>query len=207
MLLISCQYVSVVPQIKNAIRGGVTPGTNCAISVRIAGSSAAVVGVARMAAWLALYWRTSKQTIAISKTLDTCVNIWQRDNNKGLNPHPRMENAIEKRMMIHLSLRLRRRVSCLLFPLEPLIDENLFFNVTNLYSVRISKTPPIKRLMTTVVPISCANMMEEILATHTMHYIISNMAQHFLRCSARELYQAVVPGKGWRISLLRSRGG
>lgn len=62
-----------------------------------------------------------------------------------------MENAIEKRIMIHLSLRLKRRVSCLLFPLEPLIDENLFFNVTNLYSVRISKTPPINKLMTTVI--------------------------------------------------------
>lgn len=202
MLFISCQYVSVVPQIKNATRGGVTPGTNCAISVRIAGSSAAAVGVVRMAEWLAVYWRTSKQTIAISKTLVTCVNIWPRNYNRGGNPHPRTENAMEKRMMIHLSLRLRRRVSCLLFPLEPLIDENLFFNVTNLYSVRISKMPPIKRLMTTVIPMSCVNMMDEILATHTMHYIISNMPQHFLRYSARELCQAAVPGRRWQIALL-----
>lgn len=202
MLFISCQYVSVVPQIKNATKGGVTPGTNCAISVRIAGSSAAVVGVARMAAWLAVYWRTSKQTIAISNTLDTRVNIWLRNNNNGVNPYPRTENAMEKRMMIHLSLRLRRRVSCLLFPLEPLIDENLFFNVTNLYSVRISKMPPIKRLMTTIIPMSCVNMTDEILATHMMHYIISNMPQHFWRYSARELYQAAVRGRRWQIALL-----
>lgn len=45
-------------------------------------------------------------------------------------------------------------------------------------------------------------MTDEILATHTMHYIISNMARHFLRYSARELYRVAVPGKGWQIALL-----
>jgi len=89
--------------------------------------------------------------IAISKTLEIYVNMRRGNNNDREHPYARMENAIEKRMMIHLSLRLSRRASCLLFPLEPLTDENLFFNVINLYSVRISKMPPIKRLITTVV--------------------------------------------------------
>ena len=84
-------------------------------------------------------------------TGDMCVNILPMNGNNGVNPHARIENAMEKRMIIHLSLRLRRRVSCLLLPLEPLIGENLFFNVTNLYSVRTSKIPPIKRLMPTII--------------------------------------------------------
>lgn len=69
MLFISCQYVSVVPHIKKATSGGVTPGTNCAISVMTAGRSEAEVGATRVAEWLALYWRTSKLTIAISNKL------------------------------------------------------------------------------------------------------------------------------------------
>lgn len=64
--------------------------------------------------------------------------------------------------------------------------------MTNLYSVRISKIPPIKRLTTTIIEISCVNLTGKILATHKIYYIAAGMPRHFSRYSARELYQVAV---------------